>query len=174
MSRRAAAVAASVLLLLLAPAARADEVVREADDYYQLTVPRGWSAIEPAAGAEDIVLARAHAATGQALAVTRVAYPNRHRKDKAYRDQVVAGLAAATRDYKQLSRRDRTLSTVPVTDVVFRHRAASGVRVTSVRFLFFRTFTLILTVAGPAEGHDRAKRATAALLSSFQPYYARD
>lgn len=171
---RAAALAAGAVLLLAAPAARADEVVREADDYYQLTVPRGWTAVEPAAGAEEIVLARAQAATGQALALTRVAYPNRHRKDEAYRNQVVAGLAAATRDYKQLSRRDRTVSTVPVTDVVFRHRASTGARVTSVRFLFFRTFTLILTVAGPADGHERTRRTTAALISSFQPYFARE
>lgn len=168
---RAASLVAAVSCLLPSGSAHAGEELRDATEYYQLDIPDGWVASQPAPGAEDILLARTQAALGQALAVTRVRYPNPRRTREEYRDQVVAGIRAATRDFTKLTRRDRTLATVPVTDVVFRHRTDSGARVTSVRFLFFRTFTVMLTVTGPADGHRRSRRATAALVSSFQPYF---
>jgi hypothetical protein len=173
-NRIAAAAAAVMVTAALSATAHADETIRDEAHYFELTVPTGFAATTPADGAETILLARTHAASGEAMAVTHVAYPNPKRKDKAYRDQVVAGIAAATRDFRQLERSDRVLATVPVTDVVFRHRTGDEARVTSVRFLFFRTFTVMLTATGPGPSYRRAKRTRAALISSFQPYYARD
>ncbi len=171
---RVAAVAASIVAAAVAAsAARAAErePYRDADHYFQIGLGDGWSPTEPAAGPEEILLARI-AVDGRALAVARVDYPNPRRRDRDYQKQIEAGAEAAARGYHRLSHKVSRAGYVVVIDVTYRRDTDDGREVVASRFLLYRTFTLVLSVATPADKWRHQRRATKRLVGSFVPYFA--
>lgn len=179
------------LVLATARAAAEDGAARDAIQVaahqYQLDLPAGWSPASGDAAASDAattagtvtgssaVLSRyAHDAGGARLVITRVAYPNPgawSRKD-AFFDEVEHGIRAAAPGCTRMQRRQHRLGRVPAMDVQFRRRMGNGAEVVHMRFLFFRRYTLTLTLAAPARGYRRLGRAYRALVDSFVPYFA--
>lgn len=166
----------------------ARDAIQVAAHQYQLDLPVAWSPAAPASGdastsgatagtvtGSSAVLSRhAHDAGGARLVITRVAYPNPgawSRKD-AFFDQVEHGIRAAAPGCTRLQRRQHRLGRVPAMDVQLRRRMGHGAEVVHMRFLFFRRYTLTLTLAAPARGYRRHGRAYRALVDSFVPYFA--
>ncbi len=170
---RAAAVAASIAVAVAAlPALAAEpEPYRNADHHFQIALGDGWNPTEPGTGPEQLLLARA-ASDGRALAVTRVAYPNPRRRDHDYQKQIEAGVEAAARGYHRLSHKVSRAGYVVVIDVTYRRDTDGGREVVASRFLLFRTFTLVLSVAMPARTWRHQRRPTQKLVRSFVPYFA--
>ncbi|HTM19924.1 MAG TPA: hypothetical protein VL172_05440 [Kofleriaceae bacterium] len=111
-------------------------------------------------------------ALATALAVTSTTdlpHPNPARKQKAYRDQVVAGVAAAAPGYRLIERTDAEPSSAWTIDLVFE-RTVDGVReVVAMRFWLAPDRTMVLTIAMPAADWPAARAATRRQLRSFPP-----
>jgi len=151
--------------------APASAQTKDAGNYYQITIPAGWHKTEGAAGPEKLLASYRNQRRGQVLALTRIAYPNPRRQKSAFHNSVEAGLRAAARNYRRLRRRNTRIERVPVMDVVFQRGARNHREVVFTRFIFFRTFTLVLSVSGPAARYKRDKKRTWALVKSFRPYF---
>ncbi|MEM9490192.1 MAG: hypothetical protein AAGC55_13675, partial [Myxococcota bacterium] len=118
--------------------------------------------------------------SGAVLAISRVNYPNlaawRSKTMPDYSREVENGLRAAVRDYRRIDQREHRLGRVPALDLAFRHggeRASDerGEWVVLMRFLFFRRYSLSLTLTMPADRYRRFRRAHRAVRDSFQPYF---
>ncbi|MEZ4402734.1 MAG: hypothetical protein R3B06_22120 [Kofleriaceae bacterium] len=140
---RAALVAVAVVVA--APATAAPLVLGPAG----LALDDGWAAVA--------VDGQATATHGDArLALVRYDVPNleawRERTRAAHVEAIVAGLAAAP-GAKVLTRAtSRTgVAAVPTVDVVLRRRGPAGDEVVAVRALLFRTTTIIVLAASPAD-----------------------
>lgn len=170
---RAAAVAACIAVALAALPARAaePEPYRDADHYFEIALGDGWSPTEPGTGPEQLLLARA-ATGGRALAVARIAYPNPNRRDRDYQKRIEAGVKAAARGYHRLSHKVSRAGYVVVIDLTYRRDTDSGREVVASRFLLFRTFSLVLSVAMPSRTWRHQRRPTQKLVRSFVPYFA--
>lgn len=156
--------------------ARAD--VRVPAHQFQLSGLDGWIALVPASR-EDITGARGllggyrHPPSGAVLAVTRVDYPNRRawRRDQGFFAEVEAGVETASTGYRRFHRRQHRIGRVPALDLGFRRRTEQGREVVLMRFLFFRRYTVSLTVTAPARAYRRHQGALRPLLDGFTPYF---
>ena len=104
----------------------------------------------------------------QILVVTEIAHPNTDRKRKAYRDQVVAGVAASTPGYRLLDRRDGEPSSSWTIDLTFERTVAGATEVVAMRLYLVPDRTLVLAIATPAAGWRAAKVATHKLVRGFR------
>jgi hypothetical protein len=165
----------AVLVALLAAPALADgeAVMRHAEHRFEIELASGpWrevpiGEVQPVAGWMNDEL-------GAVLAITRVDYPNADAwrgKDRFF-EEVEAGVREHTEGYRRLGRRTHKLGRVPAMDLTFRHQRGDGHEVVLTRFIFFRTYSLALTVAVPGEAYGERRRQLARLVSSFQPYFA--
>lgn len=172
MTLRAAALAAAAVLGW-STTGRADDApppVRDAENRYELHVPDDWQSL----AIVDALLG-AQAPDGAArLVVTRVDHPNRAawRSERTFFSQVERGVARAADGYRRLHRRRGRLGRVPHLDLRFRRRTADGREVVAMRFLFFRRYSLILTVSTEADRARRQRRTVRRLVRSFVPYFA--
>lgn len=158
--------AAAVAAGAAAPAA-AGEIV-DPSNHFRLELGAGWSADQSAEPGETLLVAR-HGSGSAVAVLTRSNHPNlpAWRTQAHYFDDVVAGLRAATAGFKLVSRRQGRVGTsrkVPFLDVTYRRRHPSAPHV-ATRFLFYRTFTLILAVASDAA----RRRSAAAVAQSLAP-----
>lgn len=159
-----------------ATGARAD--VQVPAHQFQLAGLDGWIALAPASR-EDIADARGllggyrHPPSGALLAITRVDYPNPRawRRDHGFFAEVEAGIETASSGYQRFHHRQHRMGRVPTLDLGFRRRAARGREVVLMRFLFFRRYTVSLTMTMPARAYRRHQAALRALLDSFAPYF---
>jgi hypothetical protein len=99
---------------------------------------------------------------------TELPHPNPDRKHKAYRDQVVAGLAAAAPGYKLLERKDGEPSSAWTIDVVFERTIDGAAQVVAMRFWLHHDRTLIMTITMPAAEWPGAKREVMTKLRAFR------
>lgn len=171
---KAATLVAALALSLAAPrAAQAQVELEDSSNYFTLSLPVGWQAATPVAGTESIITAFVAPGSERELAVTRVDYPNRAagRDPSTFFAQVEAGLQRSSPGYTRLARKQRRFAHVRVLDLTFRHSPAQrDAEVMAIRFLFFRTFSLSLAVAGKASRYRRQRRSTQAILASFRPH----
>lgn len=157
--------ALALLAVLAAPPAAAEPLV-DRDNHYQLELAGGWAVQR--SGEAPQLLTLSHR-SGEARAVlTRTNYPNRaawRRKRRGqYFDDVVAGLEKSTPGFALVRRRAGKLGRIPYLDVIYRRRHEQRPRVYT-RFLFYRTFTLILGAASTRAGRRQAAR----LIRSLAP-----
>lgn len=104
--------------------------------------------------------------SGARATLTRTDYPNlpAWRRRAHYFDGVIAGLKNSTPGFALVRRRRGRLGIVPYMDVVYR-RAHERQPYVHTRFVFYRTFTLILAVSS-TRGQ---RRAAARLVRSLGP-----
>jgi hypothetical protein len=164
------------LLALAAAAAAADtRAVTDEQHRYQLEVPARWQPAGPLPDTGGAAVAGwRDPGSDAALAISRVDYPNPDawRNRQPFFDEVENGLAAATAGFERLHRRVHRLGRVPAMDLFFRHRGpGDGDEIVLMRFLFFRTYSMTLALSLPAGDYRASRRALAALVDSFQPYF---
>lgn len=164
----------ALLALLAAPAlADGEAVLRHAEHRFEIELLGGpWR--EVPIGEVQPVAGWMNDEAGAVLAITRVNYPNADAwrgKDRFFAD-VEAGLRETTEGYRRLGRRTHRLGRVPAMDLTFRHQRADGSEVVLTRFIFFRTYSLALTVAVPDDAYGERRDQLARLVRSFKPYFA--
>lgn len=149
-----------------------ESVTRGAGHRYQLTMPGGWTATDPAGAPADVLAGYRHHDSGARVVITRADYPNpaAWRQQTAFFEQVEAGLQASTPGYARLHRRQMRLDRIPAMDLGFRRRAGGGAEVVHMRFLFFRRYTLALVLVAPVHAHRRHQHAYRKLIDGFVPY----
>jgi hypothetical protein len=164
----------ALLVLLAAPAlADGEAVLRHAEHRFEIELAGGpWR--EVAIGETPPVAGWKNDAAGAVLAITRVDYPNADawRGKARFFEDVEAGLREATRSYRRLDRQRHKLGRVPAMDLTFRHERGDDDEVVLTRFLFFRTYSLALTIAVPRDAYDDRRRQLSRLVESFKPYFA--
>jgi hypothetical protein len=160
-------------LLLLAPPAVAERDadpgrLRSSEHRYQLALGSDWIPVSAAAPAIAGYRRPEH---GQLLTITRLDYPNTAawRNAASFFDQVEAGVAATATGYRRLSR-SVSRDVLPLMDLWFQHQRGGTAETVAMRFLFFRAYTLILTVSTRSAAYPRQRRPVRKLLASFQPY----
>ncbi|WP_428264044.1 hypothetical protein [Haliangium sp.] len=124
---------------------------------------------------DSVVLAGyRHPPSDARLAITRIRYPNLRawRGEDSFFAEVEAGVAAAAVGLDRFHQRRQRLGRVPALDLGFRGRGPNGREVLLTRFLFFRRYTLALTMRVPTRGYRRHQRALRALVESFEPSFA--
>jgi hypothetical protein len=173
LTRAARATAAALGLVALAAAgARAQReaaggpgAVTDAENRYRLEVPAGWQRAQAPAGS----LAAWRARDGALMVVTRLDFPNRDawRRKKPFFDQVERGVREESRSYRRIRQRRHRLGRVPAMDLEFS-RASDSHPAVVMRFVFFRHYTLVLSLG--AAGEDR-RRALRAVAETFAPYF---
>lgn len=156
-------------LLAIAASGAIAQPVKDAKNHFQVGDVKGWDvkAVDNSASDNERLVATATHSSGQArAAVIRVTYPNTPawRKKKYYFDEVVRGLGAATDGFVLVSRKRSKIGKVPVLDVRYRRKHESAPHV-AVRFVFFRTFTLIAS----ASANRAQRRAASQLARSLLP-----
>ncbi len=109
---------------------------------------------------------------GLQLAIARVNHPNRAawRSRAWFFASVEQGVQRAATKYKRLHRKRHKLGRVPALDIEYRHRGQEEL-VTFSRFLFFRRYSLVLSISVPAQSHGRQKKRMKAIVGSFRPYF---
>jgi hypothetical protein len=160
---------ALLFLTLTAPPSHAD-TIKNKGAYFQLHLPAGWRRIKASPGSEKLLVSYRDG-SGQVLAVVQASHPNRGawRNRKEFFDHVEAGFKKATTGYKQLYRRVRKLGRVPSMEIDFTHEREGRTEMVMVKIIFFRTFTLSLSIAG--DGSHRKRNNT--VLRSFKPYFSK-
>jgi hypothetical protein len=155
------------------------------EHHYQITLGPAWldkAAAIAATGAigdrPALLAGYEHPRSGALVAVTRINYPNlgawRARTRPAYVAAIEQGVREAVVSYRRLEQRTG-FDQVPVFDLVFRSRRPGGQgkqgnEIVAMRFLFFRTYSLVMTVTVPARAYRRHKRTLRAVQNSFKPY----
>jgi len=155
-----------------APAKRGTE---SAEHHFRLLLPAAWQPVTPAPGPEQIVASYTNPATDQVLAITRANFPNipAWRKKQAFFTAVEAGFAEASDDYRRLHLRRRHLGRVPVMDLRFERQRAGQRETAFVRLLFFRTYSLTLTVVSPGRLARRQSREVGKITDAFRPFFGK-
>lgn len=152
------------------------EPARDRSHRYELSPPAEWQPV--AAPPQGVLAGYEHGASRALAAVARVDYPNldawRSRNRNAYFAEIEDGIREAVLGYERVSMRGRTLTRldVPVLDLTFRHRTGDRDEIVLMRFLFFRRYSLSLTIRTPAGEFRSHKRAWEQARTSFQPYIA--
>jgi hypothetical protein len=162
---------AVVLVCAAAPVLAGDDTSghRDAKNQFQLQIPPSWKS---ARGADGTLLAFESTPSGRLLTVTRVDFPNRRawRKDKTFYEEVERGVEESSKQYKRLARKTRKHGKVPGLDLTFR-RASADYPVVAMRFLFFRRYTLIVSLAYSDAAYKAHRQSGSKLVSSFKPYF---
>jgi hypothetical protein len=162
---------ALALLLLIATAgiAAAEDAVDESQRY-RISLPDGVTADgELPAG----TLARwTDGDRGVQVAIARVDYGNTPawRGNDRFFTSVEAGVRSAARRYQRISSQRQRLGRVPALDLWFSRDTDRGPGVVATRFLFFRRYTLILTVTVDRGGYRRQRGRMETVVGSFEPY----
>ena len=114
-----------------------------------------------------------HDRSNARLAIARMNYPNlgAWRRDKAFFAQVEAGLSETSPGFKRLYQNQMRIGKVPALDVTFRRKTNDGTEVVLMRFLFFRRYTLALTLSMPKRAYRRYRRTHRKLIENFVPYF---
>ena len=120
-------------------------------------------------GAVEILARLDHLGHGQHATVVRVNYQNdaAWRGHREFFTNVERGLLDASPGAFHVRRVRGKLGRVPHLDVFFRQKKSAAAQEVSVRFLFFRRYTLIATIGGPS----RYRRLAASAISRFTPYF---
>ena len=172
MSRGAAlAIALSTAAIGPAVGPASAETIKDEKHRYRLELPSGFAAVSRTA--EGTVASYRDNKRGIRLSIARVSYPNRAawRKKKAFFESVEAGVKDAVTDYKRLSRKRLKLGRVPAMDLWLSREAEDDTDIAAVRFVFFRTYTVVLSVAMTREAYQAHRRRVEAMLTSFEPYF---
>ncbi len=142
---------------------------RDGKNQFQLRIPPAWKSTQ---GAETTLIAFESVPSGRLLTVTRVDFPNRRawRNDSDFYDEVEQGVEKASKAYKRLARKRLKLGRIPVLELTFR-RASADYPVIATRFMFFRRYTLIASVAYTIDAYKAHRRSDAKMLASFKPYF---
>jgi hypothetical protein len=159
--RSSAALCAALLAGAVAPVAA--EPLVDPKNHYRLDLGDDW-AVERS-GEPPQLLSLRHRSGARAV-LTRTNFPNRPawRRRAHYFDDVVAGIKANTAGFALHRRKRGRLKKIPYLDVVYRREHDSRPLV-HTRFLFYRTFTLILTASSSPAG----RRSAARLVRSLGP-----
>lgn len=167
----ALAAAAALFVCLVAARARADEppTHRDADARFELRLPATWRTLPPRTGVPFA------AATGDGaitLTISRIDHPNRDawRGRERYFAAVERGATAALDDAVRKDRRVHRVGRVPTLDLELVGDSAGSRQRVIQRYLFFRRYTLALTITGDAPTVRRARRSLRRLRDSFVPY----
>ncbi len=165
---------ALLLVLAVAPTARA-EVTTDKTHRFQLDLDDGWREVPAPTDSHTPLVGFEHRKRRALMAVSRVEYPNldawRRRTRKAYYSEIEKGIKTSVDGYKRLRQNTTRLGRVPALDLTFRHRDKDGERVVFMRFLFFRTYSLSLSLSLPYRQYRRHKRRLRTVLHSFKPYF---
>ncbi len=158
-------------------AAKTPTVVLDSSHRFRFELGYGWSkqdssdlqALDKGEEGTVEVLARLHhLAHGQHATVVRVNYQN-HAAWRGHREffaHVEQGLLDASPGASHVRRVRGKLGRVPHLDVFFGQKNSPTAEV-SVRFLFFRRYTLIATIGGPRRYRHLATHA----IEQFTPYF---
>lgn len=167
------ALAVALVVLLAAPAlADGEAVLRHAEHRFEIELAGGpWR--EVPMGETPPVAGWRNDDAGAVLAITRLEYPNvdAWRGKDHFFQQIEAGLRETTQRYRRLDRRRHKLGRVPALDLTFKHRRGDADEVVLTRFIFFRTYSLALTVAIPDDAYGSRRRPLDRLVNSFKPYF---
>ena len=170
MKRRAAA-SLAVLLAIAAPSAADDSsgTIEDGKNYFQLTVPTGWTPVAPP---DEMLLVyqspdgRAHLSVGR----VPIGRGSDRERDKLVAD-ILAGIESATPGFRLERKRLRELASIPVLDVYYRRRpGTSGHNRVVSRLLLYRRHAVILSIGLDRRARAASKRAARAVLASFVPY----
>ncbi len=172
-ARLLACVALVILGLTSAQLVHAEDVA-DRKQRYRFALGSGWLAVDVGEASQTPLIGYQHK-RGAVLTVNRVDYPNipawRKSTRTPYYDQIERGVRERVTRYKRLKRTALHKGKVPVLDLVFRHRTDAGEHVVIMRFLFYRRYSVSLSVSVPAREYKRRKRALLGLRDSFQPYF---
>jgi hypothetical protein len=137
---------------------------------YQVELPDGFSLHENLA--EGTLARYGDPERAIDVAIARVDYPNSPawRDDDRFFDNVESGIRGATKRYKRIAKKRRHLGKVPTLDLWFSRQSDRARDVVATRFLFFRRYTLVLSIAMSEEAHKRHKKLAAGIIDSFEPF----
>ncbi len=160
---------AGLLVPLAFSAAATAEPIADKSNHYQFEAASGWSVQKVESDSKDPqrVLARGEHSFGKAEATLyRINFPNlpAWRNKAYYFAEVLDGLKKSTDGFVLISKKRSKLGRVPVMDVRYRRKHDEMAHV-SVRFVFFRTLTLILSV----RSEHKLRRSAQALARSLKP-----
>lgn len=159
----------AILLASAATTAAADDTPIDLPDTpAEITVPANWttSAI-PEVRAKPVVAYESPA--GGHVVITRAGAYNPQawieRTRTKYCDEVETGVSAATDGYQRKKRSIQKVNGVPVMDLELTRDVDGKREDVTMRFVFFRTYTLTMAAVGPAKD----KAAISAIAKSFGP-----
>jgi hypothetical protein len=141
--------------------------VVDGEHRYRLVIAEGW---RPLDAPEDTLLAYAGPDGAAYLALARIDLPGRAawQNDQSFLDAIERGVSSHADGYARISRKVHKLGEVPAMDLRYRRTDSAGMGEVATRFLFYRTYALVLSIE---LGEDHAARRQAdKILASFQPY----
>lgn len=167
-----------VVSLTTPAAADGDRAVDNADDKdmrFKLRLGPGWTALARPDDARTPLAGYRHDGYDALVAINRVDYPNipawRTKERDAYFDEIERGLREEVADFKRLGHDRGRLRDIPFYQVTFRHRTDDGRRVVLMRFIFYRRYSVSLSLEVPARSYRRNKKALQAIRDTFEPLY---
>lgn len=167
------------VMLLAAPAyADGTREVDKADDKkmrFKLRLGSGWTVLPQPDDARTPLAGYRHRGYDALIAINRVDYPNipawRTKERDAYFDEIERGIRATVTDYKRLGQDRGRLRNIPFYQVTFRHRSDDGRRMVLMRFIFYRRYSVSMSLDVPARSYRKNKKALQKIRDTFAPLY---
>ena len=168
--------------VFLASGAQADskDQVKNRKHRFQLTLGSGWTEVAQPEESRTPLVGWLHRRTRATLAINRVDHPNlqawRKKNREAYYQEIEKGVMEQLADYERIAFRMQHIKKIPVFELSFRHRGArdgrrQSSRLVMMRFIFYRRYSLSMSLSIPERTFKRKKRIFKRVRDSFVPLY---